>query len=257
MFDDALQHRRKALRVADLILHVVMIFKNREMTVGIRFSHRVAVLEVVLRAAEFEEAVLLHFPCKRRKRSVFEAVGHLAAHIAIGERLARGDKVGLDGVIVAPHDLFERTALRPVQALDGKVQKRRHHAACAVADLRKLSAVEKRVVDGDFRLRQKRRREVRADGRGHDERKTRDALRCQEHLNLSNFVRLADILLSLAVDGRGRQDAEILLLQISCDWLVARARHAHCVEKEYGRCVLAAKCFKLHGSIGVQGVQTR
>ena len=219
------------------------------MTVGIRFSHRLAVLKVLLSAAKFEEAVLLHFPCKRRKRSVFEAVGHLAAHIAIGERLARGDKVGLDGVIVAPHDLFERTALRPVQALDGKVQKRHHHAACAVADLRKLSAVEKRVVDGDFRLRQKRRREVRADGRGHDERKTRDALRCQEHLHLPNLIRFAGIFLPFAVDGRGRQDAEILLLQISCDWLAARARHAHCVEKEYGRCVLAAKCFKLHANL--------
>lgn len=56
-----LQHRRKALRVADLILHVVMPFKNREMTVGIGLSHCLAVLEVVLRAAEFEEAVLLHF----------------------------------------------------------------------------------------------------------------------------------------------------------------------------------------------------
>ena len=193
--------------------------------------------------------MLLHFPCKRRKRSVFEAVGHLAAHIAIGERLARGDKVGLDGVIVAPHDLFERTALRPVQALDGKVQKRRHHAACAAADLRKLSAVEKRVVDGDFRLRQKCRREVRADGRGHDERKACDALRCQERLHLPNLIRFAGIFLPFAVDGRGRQDAEILVPQIFCDWLAARARHTHRVEKEHGGCALAAKCFKLHGNL--------
>ena len=143
-----LQHRRKALRVADLKLHVVMPFKNGEMAVRIGHHDRVAVLEMFLPAAEFEEAVLLHFFWQRWERLILEAVGHLAAHIAAGERLARGDKVRLDGVIVAPHDLFERAALRPVQALDGEVQKRRHHAARAAPDLRELSAVEKGVVDG-------------------------------------------------------------------------------------------------------------
>ena len=48
---------------------------------------------------------------QRRKRLVLQPIRQLAAQIAVAQCFAGGDKIGLDGVIVAPHDLFQRSAL--------------------------------------------------------------------------------------------------------------------------------------------------
>ena len=52
MFHDAPQHRREALRVADLILHVVIAIPNREVGCGIGAHDCGAVFEMILDAAE-------------------------------------------------------------------------------------------------------------------------------------------------------------------------------------------------------------
>ena len=128
------------------------------------------VFQVVLRTAKLKPAAALQVLRQGREGLVFQAVGHLATHAAVGQRLAGGDKVGLDGVVIAPHDLFQRAALGPLQALDGQVQKRNHDAAGAFADLRELPAVKKYVLHRRVGGGQKVHGQISTNGRRHHQR---------------------------------------------------------------------------------------
>lgn len=74
----------KLCGVANLILHVVMPLKDREMPARIGPHHRVPILVVLLPAAEFEPGMRLQRLRKRRKGPVLQAVRELAAQVAIG-----------------------------------------------------------------------------------------------------------------------------------------------------------------------------
>ena len=130
----------------------------------------------------------------------------------------------------APHfrartNLFQCAALRPVQAPDSEIQKRCHNAARTFSDLRKLPAVKESVLHGQLRLRQKRHGKICTDGRSDHHRQPLHALSMQKVLYLPYFVRLADIFLPPAVNGGGRQDAEISILQIPRNRFAARSCH--------------------------------
>ena len=240
------QHPREALRVAYLILHVVVPLENGEGRVRIRFHHGLAVFEVILRTAEFKERAPLQRVRQGRKRLVLKAVVKLAAHVPIGQRLARGYKIRLDGVIVAPQYFFQRSALRPVKALYSEIEKRRHHPARRPAYLRELPAVEENMLHGQLRLRQKRHGEIRPDRGRDDQRKARHALRPQKFLHLPHLVRLSGVFLPRAVDrGRG-QDAEIVVLHVLCHGFAAASGHAHGVKEQHRRLCFIPEGFKNH-----------
>ena len=107
---DAYQHVRKAFRVANLVLYVVEVRKNREIRRRIRLHDRRTVLHVLLDAAELEESALLPILRHRRKRLVLQAVRYLTAQIAIAQIFPCRDEVRLDAIIVTPHDFLERPA---------------------------------------------------------------------------------------------------------------------------------------------------
>lgn len=179
-FDDVFQHGPKALRILNLKLHMVHLFKHGKMPLRIRPHDRIAVFEMVFNAAKFEEAVCLQNLRQHREGFVLQAVRQLAAQIAVGQRLSRRDEIRLNRVVVAPHDLFEGFSLRPIQALDRQIQKRRHHAPRSPANLGELPAVKKDVFHGKPRRGQKRCRQVRADGRSDDQRQPFPRLFCAE-----------------------------------------------------------------------------
>lgn len=145
-FDDVFQHGPKALRILNLKLHMVHLFKHGKMPLRIRPHDRIAVFEMVFNAAKFEEAARLQNLRQHREGFVLQAVRQLAAQIAVGQRLSRRDEIRLNRVVVAPHDLFEGFSLRPIQALDRQIQKRRHHAPRSPANLGELPGRQKRRV---------------------------------------------------------------------------------------------------------------
>lgn len=57
LLHDGNQHIGKSCGVTDLILHMVMAFKNREMPLRIGFFHGIPVFEMVFHAAKFKIAV--------------------------------------------------------------------------------------------------------------------------------------------------------------------------------------------------------
>ena len=63
-----------------------------------------------------------------REGLVLKAVRHLAAHVAVGQRLTGRDKVGLDSLVIAPHDLFQRAAPGSVQAFGNRLAAGPGHA---------------------------------------------------------------------------------------------------------------------------------
>lgn len=69
---------------------------------------------------------------------------------------------------------------------------------------------------------------------------------CQVTLDLLDLVLFADVGLSLAVDGRGRHDAEEAVPQVRRDALRARARDTHRVEEQDGRVVLVSERLEAH-----------
>ena len=78
---DAYQHVRKAFRVANLLLYVVEVRKNREIRRRIRLHDRRTVLHVLLDAAELEESasaqsfqVLSAFLLQRAPDGIIRAV---------------------------------------------------------------------------------------------------------------------------------------------------------------------------------------
>ena len=96
MLRDKAEHFRKAFRVAYLVLHVVMSLKHGEIAVWVSLHHSVTVLVMILDAAELKVGVPLQLLGKCRERFILQTVLHLAAHIAVSERLARRDEVRAD-----------------------------------------------------------------------------------------------------------------------------------------------------------------
>ena len=114
------------------------------------------------------------------------------------------------------------------------------------ADLRKLAAVEERMLHRQARPRQERHGQIGPDRGGYDQRKALYPLRPQKFLHLPHFVRLAGIFLPGAVNrGRG-QNAVIPFLQASGHRLAARAVHAHCMKEQHGGIASFANRLKLH-----------
>ena len=83
MFHNVNQHFRKILRITNLILHMIVSLKNREMTVWICLYYRIPIFEMVFVTAEFKINMLLHFLCQLWERLVFQAVRQLAVQISI------------------------------------------------------------------------------------------------------------------------------------------------------------------------------
>ena len=199
-----------------------------------------------LNTAKLKPGAPLQIFRQGREGLVLKAVRHLAAHVAVGQRLTGRDKVGLDSLVIAPYDFFQRAAPGPVQAFDGQVQKRDHNAPRALADLRKLPAVKKHMFDRQAGGGQKCQPQVGTDGRCHDQRQFGYALRLQKGFNLPHLVLLAAVGLPGTVDGRGRQNAEIAVLQAFGNRLTAGPGHAHGGEKQNGGFGLIAHCGKKH-----------
>lgn len=199
---------------------------------------------MVLRAAERKIRPALQRLRQRWERPILQTVRQLAAQVSERQCPASCDKIGLDGIVAAPEELFERLSLRPVQAFDGQIEKRHHNAARSPADLRKLPAVKVDMVDRQARLRQKRHSEVRADGGRYDEREPLHALCAQIVLHLPHLVGLACIALPGTVYRGCRQDAEAG--QVLCHGPAALPRHAHGVKEQDRRLVSVSVGFKQH-----------
>ena len=67
MRSDRCQHFSKALRITNLILHVIVSFKDGVIAAGIGFYHRLTVFEMLFYAAKLEIEMLLQFFGKGRK----------------------------------------------------------------------------------------------------------------------------------------------------------------------------------------------
>ena len=67
MLSDKCQHFSKALRITNLILHVIVSLKDGVIAAGIGFYHRLTVFEMLFYAAKLEIDMLLQFFGKGRK----------------------------------------------------------------------------------------------------------------------------------------------------------------------------------------------
>ena len=67
MRSDRCQHFSKALRITNLILHVIVSLKDGVIAAGIGFYHRLTVFEMLFYAAKLEIDMLLQFFGKGRK----------------------------------------------------------------------------------------------------------------------------------------------------------------------------------------------
>lgn len=121
MLHERNQHLRKTLWIADLILHMVIPFKHREIAAGIGTLHRGAVLVMRRAAAEGKICPALQLLRQRRKGSVLQTVRKLAAQIAVGQRLPRRDEIGPDGRIITPEQPFQCFPVGPVEALKRQI----------------------------------------------------------------------------------------------------------------------------------------
>ena len=78
----------------------------------IRVHDCIAVFIVLLNAAELEINAPLQLLRQRREGPpVLKALGQLTAQIAVAQRLAGGDEIGLYRLVVAPEYLTQRPAL--------------------------------------------------------------------------------------------------------------------------------------------------
>ena len=187
-FNHVREHDGEALWVFDLILHVVMALEDWKVPFGPSFHNSIAILEMVFRRPEFPVCVGLNVLRQCRKRHVYEAVGHLAPHVCQRERAACLDEVRTNGLIVAPHDMFERAAMGPIEALYGQVQQGCHKGPCSCAYLRKLAAIEKGMLNRHGVVHEKRHSQIGADGRGNEERKAVNPVLAKPFLDLAYFI---------------------------------------------------------------------
>ena len=104
MIDHRPEHLCKALRGADLVLHMIEALKYREIAVRIGLHHVFPILEMILDASEFPEGALLQLLRERRERPVLQTVRQLTAEIFTGQIFARLNEIGLDLLIIAPED---------------------------------------------------------------------------------------------------------------------------------------------------------
>ena len=111
MFGDIYQHFSKALRITNLILHVIVSFKHGLIAVGVGFLNRLTVFEMIFYAAKLEIDMPLQFFWKWQKWFILQAVRNLPPQICIGQIFPCGYKIRLYGIIVTPQDLFQCAAL--------------------------------------------------------------------------------------------------------------------------------------------------
>ena len=111
MRSDICQHFSKALRVTNLILHVIVPLKHGIIAAGVGFHHGLTVFEMLFYAAKLEIDMLLQFFGKGRKGFILQAVQNLPPQICIGQIFPCGYKIRLYGVIVTLQDLFQCAAL--------------------------------------------------------------------------------------------------------------------------------------------------
>lgn len=114
-----------------------------------------------------------------------------------------------------------------------------------LADSRKLPAVKKHMMNRQLRFCKKRTGQVCPQG-GRHQRKLRDPLLDQISLQLPQLVRLADIVLSRTVDGRGWHYAVISVFQMLRHRTAALAGHTHGVKEQNGRVLYISDCLKNH-----------
>ena len=110
-FNDRAEHLREALRITNLILHVVDALEHRKMSAWVNLLHRVPIFEMLLNASKFKEGVLLQRLREGWERLVFQTAPHLPLLVSVGQGFSGGDEIGLDGIIVAPENFLKRTAL--------------------------------------------------------------------------------------------------------------------------------------------------
>ena len=120
------------------------------MAARVGFHHGLTVFEMIFYAAELEIDLFLQFFGKGRKGFILQAVRNLPTQICVGQIFPCGYKIRLYGIIITPQDLFQCAALRPIQAFDDQLQKRRHYAARTFSDLCKLPAVKENVSNGQL-----------------------------------------------------------------------------------------------------------
>ncbi len=111
---DICQHFSKALRITNLILHVIVSLKHGIMAAGVGFHHCLTVFEMIFYAAKLEIDMLLQFFESGGKGLSSRAVRNLPPQICIGQIFPCGYKIRLYGIIVTPQYLFQCAALRPI-----------------------------------------------------------------------------------------------------------------------------------------------
>ena len=85
VFSDKCQHLSKALRITNLILHVIVSLKYGIIAAGIGFYHRLTVFEMIFYAAKLEIEMLLQFFGKCWKGFILQAVQNLSPQICVGQ----------------------------------------------------------------------------------------------------------------------------------------------------------------------------
>ena len=98
-----------------------MSLKDREISRRPSFRHGLTELKVILRRSKLPERSRLQALGQRGKRRIDQAVAHLTSHVCQREHAARFDKKWTDSLVVTPHDVSERSTVRPVQTLDSQV----------------------------------------------------------------------------------------------------------------------------------------
>ena len=129
------------------------------MAAGVGFLHCLTVFEIPSSKLPNSEIdiCLCNSSEELQGKGLFSRLSaNLPLQICVGQIFPCGYKIRLYGIIITPQYLFQCAALRPIQALDGQIQKRCHHAARSFPDLRKLPAIKENVFYAHFRLRQKR-----------------------------------------------------------------------------------------------------
>ena len=85
MRSDRCQHFSKALRITNLILHVIVSLKYGVIAAGIGFYHRLTVFKMIFYAAKLEIDMLLQFFGKGRKGFILQTVQNMPPQICIGQ----------------------------------------------------------------------------------------------------------------------------------------------------------------------------
>ena len=111
MRSDRCQHFSKALRITNLILHMIVSLKHGIMAARVGFHHCLTVFEMLFYAAKLEIEMLLQFFGKCWKGFILQAVQNLSPQICVGQIFPCGYKIRLYGIIVTPQYLFQCAAL--------------------------------------------------------------------------------------------------------------------------------------------------